>query len=118
MPSHPEAGAGSSSSVPRKADPSVTTGVHLDQTRWFGEVKRFLEASPNSSLFAVVQEVLPDFGSVPPETRAHFWFWLKNELHSLSTAGILTESVDDDYITIWSIRKSGATVMSRSNTAK
>jgi hypothetical protein len=82
--------------------------VHLIDTRWFSEVKLFLESSPNSSLFAVVQEVVPEFQAVPPDTRAHLWFWMKKELHSLAANGVLVETVEDDHTTTWSMCKSGA----------
>lgn len=81
--------------------------MRLDETHWFGEVKRFLESSPQSSLLAVVQEVLPEFQTVPPQTRAHLWFWMKSELHSLATHGVLTETTGEDHITKWALRHHG-----------
>jgi len=82
--------------------------VHLDQTRWFGEILQFLESHPKSSLLALVREVSPDFLVLPPDARVHLWFWMKTELQLLASAGAFCTAIDADGVVTYSLRPEGA----------
>jgi hypothetical protein len=81
-----------------------TARVHLGETRWFGEIVRFLERHPRSSLLALVLAVSPDFLGLPPDARAQLWFWMKAELQSLARMGVFSTAIDPDEITTYSLR--------------
>ena len=76
-----------------------------ERTEWFGQARNFLKEHPDSTLFAVVQHLWPNFLMLPEQRRAYNWFWLKTQFESLGNRGWLMSRIAEDGVTTWSLTR-------------